>query len=489
MRLGIYFGEVIKAYPPSSPLNFNGLRYEYDVRCIVNGSVVIFRQAMMAEPLSGLDNFHEVVLRSASEDSGAGVSYTTETNKALRNPGDRVLICFANDSPKMPIIIGTLPHPTISTLANGTSTDEVLESLPALVDSVPPQLRGRYNGFQYRIDEIGQARFQHSGVAKIKIEQGYFVGKEDEPVSSLTTVDFLSKGSFRIVDNNKQAFVVDAEKKFISINNTTKAPTEILESISAIEIEEPNDEQAPIGQEIRLDQANKTLSLLSSDKFKTIVGGDSFKKVIGNQNTEIFKDENRVVYGNFIENIAKNALITVQQDLSLTVSKNISLVSQAGNSIFLDSSPGKEGVYIAHKTGAQIVLDKQGSVKIFAQDGSFLFINAATGEITMTTAAGAIITAKENVVISNSSGTEIITLRDGNVEISSGENVTISGGNVNVNSGSVSLGAGATFSAVVGEQLMTWLSSHTHPTAVGPSGPPIIPPVQTILSQSVKVKA
>jgi len=63
------------------------------------------------------------------------------------------------------------------------------------------------------------------------------------------------------------------------------------------------------------------------------------------------------------------------------------------------------------------------------------------------------------------------------------------GGTVNVGAGGVLLGADlATFSAVLGEPLMTWLATHNHGTGVGPSTPPIIPPPPTILSQSIKLK-
>jgi hypothetical protein len=36
--------------------------------------------------------------------------------------------------------------------------------------------------------------------------------------------------------------------------------------------------------------------------------------------------------------------------------------------------------------------------------------------------------------------------------------------------------ASAVHPAVFGDVLMTWLNSHTHPTSVGPTGPPTSPP-------------
>jgi hypothetical protein len=52
----------------------------------------------------------------------------------------------------------------------------------------------------------------------------------------------------------------------------------------------------------------------------------------------------------------------------------------------------------------------------------------------------------------------------------------------------IALGKGADTPGVRGQDLMNWLVSHTHPTGVGPSGPPINPPPPTILSTVVTLK-
>ena len=63
---------------------------------------------------------------------------------------------------------------------------------------------------------------------------------------------------------------------------------------------------------------------------------------------------------------------------------------------------------------------------------------------------------------------------------------------VNLAAGSVNVGQNASMKAVLWEPLLAWLSVHTHPTGVGPSGPasaaPTGPPPPTIASTSVKLK-
>lgn len=73
----------------------------------------------------------------------------------------------------------------------------------------------------------------------------------------------------------------------------------------------------------------------------------------------------------------------------------------------------------------------------------------------------------------------------GNIEVKSTSGFVMLDGNP---VGGVQLGGlGAVQSAVLGDQLLTWLNSHTHSTGTGPSGIPIIIAPTTILSQKVKV--
>ncbi len=95
----------------------------------------------------------------------------------------------------------------------------------------------------------------------------------------------------------------------------------------------------------------------------------------------------------------------------------------------------------------------------------------------------------------NSSGITItdkdqnkIQLNGGNCEITLSSGFTVTGSSSDLSTTTVNLGSGASASAVLGEQLLTYLQTHTHPTGVGPSGPPIVPPTSSLLSTSVKLK-
>lgn len=72
------------------------------------------------------------------------------------------------------------------------------------------------------------------------------------------------------------------------------------------------------------------------------------------------------------------------------------------------------------------------------------------------------------VVIDDTAGAEKVIVRD-----KAGNSVELSSEGVVVNSGAVKIGsANAAQSLVLGDALMQLFNTHTHPTGVGPSGPP-----------------
>lgn len=77
------------------------------------------------------------------------------------------------------------------------------------------------------------------------------------------------------------------------------------------------------------------------------------------------------------------------------------------------------------------------------------------------------------VVIDDTAGAEKVIVRD-----KAGNSVELSSEGVVVNSGAVKIGsANAAQSLVLGDALMQLFNTHTHPTGVGPSGPPVQPMV------------
>jgi hypothetical protein len=484
LQQNIYYGEVLQAIPPDSPDNLNRLRYEYVVRAYLSaGATTVFSNVVRMEQFSGVDDYEERVLRSAFLDDGVGINYDSSIEKANTRTGDRVIMLMVGTTFSTPVIIGLLPHAQSQPIPN---TTDVLNK-PVLDKDARPQVRSRFNGFNSHIDKVGQMRLQHTGAPEIQIDGGYFTKVNTKDKSETTTLDFLSTGTVRLVDSERQGFVLSSKEQYFSLNNLTVVPSLTLDENEVAKVEEVLSEEAPKGQELRLSKKDKTLWARSSSLTKIVTGKDLHIKTFGNSQETVLRNFTSTVAEDFTRKIGGSVTGKVGNSFMYTVKNNIGLISEAGNYIFLDSSSGKEAVFIGHKTGASIVLDKTGSVKILGKDGSYVFVNAADGQITLVTKEGATVSLSDVVTISDATGAQLISLRDSNVDVNSSANVNVSGTNVNINAGAVSLGAGAVMSGVLGEPLMAWLTTHTH-LGVTPVGIPIVPPPPTILSQSVKLK-
>jgi hypothetical protein len=140
----------------------------------------------------------------------------------------------------------------------------------------------------------------------------------------------------------------------------------------------------------------------------------------------------------------------------------------AGHILAFDETPGKEGVYLIHKTGARIEIDSSGDIKVVAADGSYIFLNGAKKTISATSSTGSLLSIGAGLAMVQGDGGDMVTVNKGQVQVLSSGSVTINGQSVTV--------GGSTMSAVLGEQLATYLGSHVHPTVLGPSGPPLISP-------------
>lgn len=134
-------------------------------------------------------------------------------------------------------------------------------------------------------------------------------------------------------------------------------------------------------------------------------------------------------------------------------------------------------------------LTKDGSVQISNKSGSFAVFDALNKNIMIVSEQGHAITmTADGVTIVDKDG-NLVSLDKGVLNAVVAGAVNISGKEVNLAGAGVYLGSPAPLSAVCGEPLIAWLASHVHPTGVGPSGPPLVPPPPIILSKSVKLKA
>ena len=167
----------------------------------------------------------------------------------------------------------------------------------------------------------------------------------------------------------------------------------------------------------------------------------------------------------------------------------------SGHTVELVDTEGEEKVLIRHMAGAFVSIDPDGSVLVASKEGSHLFLNAADGVVSLMGQHGDLLTMSDKgVVLVNKDGTTL-ELKEKKVKVIAADVVQVEAKDVMVNSSSVTLGKDAMEPALLGNMFKTlWMmvTTHVHPTAMGPSGPPL-PPLSTAqldlaLSKAVKVK-
>lgn len=109
----------------------------------------------------------------------------------------------------------------------------------------------------------------------------------------------------------------------------------------------------------------------------------------------------------------------------------------------LDDTKENEGIYLIHKTGAQFQVDKEGSVKAFSKDGNYVQLNAKDGNVVVGSKDGAIVSMKDNVVVSDSSGKSVVTISKDGVQITTGKDLILQSNSATLKTGSVVVDTGA----------------------------------------------
>jgi uncharacterized protein involved in type VI secretion and phage assembly len=147
-------------------------------------------------------------------------------------------------------------------------------------------------------------------------------------------------------------------------------------------------------------------------------------------------------------------------------SEQISLIWRAPS-----SQPSGDDSADRSSPGSSLIFEPDGSITLTNKDNSLIKLDVTNKQITW-------MDENSNLIQSTSSG----------ITIQTNGNVTVQGTAIALNGQTVGICSNPDTPAVRGQDLMTWLSSHTHGTGVGPSTPPLVPPTPTILSEVTTLK-
>lgn len=177
---------------------------------------------------------------------------------------------------------------------------------------------------------------------------------------------------------------------------------------------------------------------------------------------------------------------TEAQDMQDNKPQRRVLKTPSGHVLEFCDVDGKETVTLRHKDGAMLHFDEHGSVTISNKQGTFVYLNAQDTEYSFADKNG------NNVRLGDNNVT--LTNADGTVVDVAGPAVQVVAKNVMLRSDTVQLGEGAMEPAILGRTFAAIFDAHVHPTALGPSGPPLpVPmplssPMHPAISKSVTLR-
>jgi phage baseplate assembly protein gpV len=153
------------------------------------------------------------------------------------------------------------------------------------------------------------------------------------------------------------------------------------------------------------------------------------------------------------------------------------LKTPGGHLVELDDKEGEERFFLSHPKGAEIEIDKDGTVAVTDAKGAKLTLDANAGKVIVEDANG-------NTLTMSSSGTTVEDANGNKVEMAAA-GVTVSGQKVVVKGTQVMLAGEGGEPVIKGQSFLTLFATHVHPSAMGPTGPPVPQGEMSTLSMKV----
>jgi hypothetical protein len=183
------------------------------------------------------------------------------------------------------------------------------------------------------------------------------------------------------------------------------------------------------------------------------------------------------------------------------------VITRAGHALLFNDEGGKEALRIlwhkpadgdpsttdptaaADRTGGDtsfLSFEPDGSVQIVNADGASVTLDRENDQVLVLDPRGNLIALTKTGVKIMQAGGRVVELGESGTTVIDPQQVQVVAPIIGLQGGGVFLGADADQPVPKGLDLLQYLGSHTHSTAVGVSVPPTLPPPPTILSQKTK---
>jgi len=180
------------------------------------------------------------------------------------------------------------------------------------------------------------------------------------------------------------------------------------------------------------------------------------------------------------------------------VDGTIQAITSNNCSLIIENELGNESVTVIHKTNAILQIDKDGSAKIIGTDGAYISLDANGEAASLVSKQGSIIALGEGITVADSTGNQMLEMKDNLIQIFSGKDALVNAENVTLTCNQTILGSDD-FSAVLSEKLSSLFDAHTHfvTSPASPTSPPLPPntyaimdstPITAISANNIKLK-
>ena len=153
------------------------------------------------------------------------------------------------------------------------------------------------------------------------------------------------------------------------------------------------------------------------------------------------------------------------------------LKTPSGHSLVFDDEADQEQIRLEHNSGSKVTIAPNGTIQIEDTSPNTITLDTENGMIQITDANG-------NQLVMDSSGSKVEDSNGNTIEMTA-SGITLAGQKVVIDAPMVCLGGEGGEPVIKGQNFLTLFATHTHPTGVGPSGPPI--PQGEMSTLSVKV--
>nr|WP_321465812.1 phage baseplate assembly protein V [uncultured Desulfobulbus sp.] len=137
-----------------------------------------------------------------------------------------------------------------------------------------------------------------------------------------------------------------------------------------------------------------------------------------------------------------------------------------GHVLLFEEKDGEETVSLEHADGAKLTMNVEGSVELCNKDGEKLMLDADGDSLSLEDQHGNTLTMDSNGITLQDMNGNQVKMEASGITVQASATLTLEGS-------LVQLGGSGGEPVIKGTSLLSKLILHTHPTSMGPTGPPI----------------